>query len=178
MVIKMFYLSEVAWDLSIAAIAIGFVLINLVIGIFKYRKIKNNKTVGKHDTLVKLKLNQDIKVNDYELGVHIYADKEKNKWVLITDVPKTCDVYSFQGLEDYFLTVNGEYVIRSNVKDTIRELKTKVITNMTLDIYCKNKKYRFQLINNECRLNDNYFVKYYNKGIKFCDILDYILENN
>lgn len=178
MVIKMFYLNNLTWDLIIASIAIAFVLINLVIGTIKYRKIKNNKTVGKHDTLVKLKLNEEVKVNDYDLGIHIYADKEKNKWVLITDVPKSCDVYSFQGLEDYFLTVNGEYVIRSNMKDTISEIKTQVIHNITLDIYCKNKKYRFALLTKECRLNDSVFLKYYNKGVKFSDILDYIIENN
>lgn len=174
----MIFMSELTFDLMIAGIAVGFVLINLIIGLIRYRKIKNNKTVGKHDTLVKLKLNEEIKVNDYDLGLHIYADKEKNKWVLITDVPKSCDVYSFQGLEDYYLTVNGEYVIRSSMKDTITEIKTQLIHNITLDIYCKNKKYRFPILTKECRLNDNTFLKYYNKGIKFSDMLDYILENN
>lgn len=153
----MIFMSELTFDLMIAGIAVGFVLINLIIGLIRYRKIKNNKTVGKHDTLVKLKLNEEIKVNDYDLGLHIYADKEKNKWVLITDVPKSCDVYSFQGLEDYYLTVNGEYVIRSSMKDTITEIKTQLIHNITLDIYCKNKKYRFPILTKECRLNDNTF---------------------
>lgn len=174
----MFYINELVWELTIAGIATSFVLINLVIGLIKYKKIKNNKTVGISDTLVKLKLNQDIKVNDYEEGIHIYADKAKNKWVLITDFPKETDVYSFGGLEDYYLTINGEYVVRSSMKDTISEVKTQLISNITLDIYCKNKKYRFQFLKKECRLNDNTFTLHYSRATKLCDILDYILENN
>ena len=178
MVIKMFYVDPIAWELTIAGIAVMFVLVNFIIGFIKYKKIKNNKTVGKSDTLVKLKMNQDIKVNDYEEGLHIYADKAKNKWVLITDFPKNTDVYSFAGLEDYFLTINGEYVVKSSMKDTITEVKTQIIDNITLDIYCKNKKYRFQFLKSGCRLNDNTFVRHYSRATKICDILDYILENN
>lgn len=172
----LYEMSSVAWDLMIALICIFFVLINFIIGIFKYRKIKNNKTVGKHDSLVRLKLNEDIKVNDFDLGIHIYADREKDKWVIVIDNPKSCDIYSFQSLEDYVLTVNGEYVIRSSMKNLISEIATKKIFNITLDIFTKNKKYRFPILNKECNLNDNVFQLYYTKAIKFCDILDYILE--
>ena len=173
----MFYeISTIAWDLTVAAICISFVLINLIIGLVKYRKIKNNKTVGKHDSLVRLKLNEDIKVNDYDLGIHIYADKAKDKWVLVIDNPKNCDIYSFSSLEDYVLTVNGEYVVRSSMKNLITEIASKKINNITLDIFTKNKKYRFPILTKECNLNDNVFQLYYAKATKFCDILDYILE--
>ena len=164
------------WDLGIAAICVTFVLINFIIGYIKYKKYKNNKVVGKHDSLVKLKLNEDIKVNDFDLGIHIYADRSKDKWVIVTDNPKTCDIYSFRSLEDYVLTVNGEFVVRSSMKNIITELTDKKINNITLDIFTKNKKYRFQILNKECTLNDNVFKLYYTKGVKFCDILDYILE--
>lgn len=174
----MIYFDEIAWDLTIAGIAIAFVLINLIIGIIRYKKIKRNKTVGTHDTLVKLKLNQDIKVNNYDLGMHIYADKEKNKWVLIIDNPKSCDVYTFKALEDYVLTINGEYVVRSSMKNIITKIEDKNIFGITLDIFCiNNKKYRFQFLNKECKLNDNAFQLHYGSAIKFCDILEYILEN-
>lgn len=173
----MIYLDELVFDLIIILIAVLFVLINLIIGLIRYKKIKNNKTVGTHDTLVKLKLNQDIKVNCYDIGLHIYADKEKNKWVLIIDNPKSCDVYSFQGLEDYVLTINGEFVIRSSMKDVITELATRNINNIALDIFCKNKKYRFFLLNKECKENDNVYNKHMEEATKLCDILDYIIEN-
>ena len=173
----MIYMDEVFIDLIVLGIAIVFILINLVIGIIKYKKIKNNKTVGTHNTLVKLKLNQDIKVNCYDIGLHIYADKEKNKWVLIVDNPKTCDVFSFQGLEDYVLTVNGEYVVRSSMKNVITELTAKNVNNIALDIFCKNKKYRFFLLNKECKAYDNTFNVHMSDATKLCDILDYIMEN-
>ena len=176
MVMYMLYMDGLIWDLTIAGICIVFVGINFVIGFIKYKKIKNNKTVGKHDSLTKLKLNQDIKVNDYELGLHIYADKEKNKWVLINDNPKTCDIYSFQSLEDYVLTVNGNFVIRSSMTNLITELTDKKIFDITLDIFTKTKKYRYHILNKECTLNDNTFKLYYTKAIKFADILDYIME--
>lgn len=172
----LYEMSSEAWDLMIAGFCIAFVLINLLIGIIKYRKIKNNKTVGKHDTLVKLKLNEDVKVNDYDLGIHIYADREKDKWVIVIDNPKSCDIYSFQSLEDYVLTVNGEYVVRSSMQNIISEIGSKKINNITLDIFTKNKKYRFPILTKECNLNDNVFTLYYAKATKFCDILDYILE--
>ena len=178
MVINMLYLNEIAWDLTIAGIAIAFVLINLLIGIIKYKKIKHNKTAGTSDTLVKLKLNQDIKVNNYDLGMHIYADKEKDKWVLIIDNPKSCDIYTFNALEDYVLTVNGEYVVRSSMKNLISKIESNFINSITLDIFCiNNKKYRFQFLNKECKLNDNVFQLHYGSAVKFCDILEYILEN-
>ena len=154
-----------------------FVGINLVIGIIKYRKIKNNKTVGTHNSLKKLKLNQDIKCNDYNLGYHIYADKQKNKWVIIIDNPKQCDIFSFQALEDYVLTYNGEYVIRSSMKNLVSTFDKKKVSNITLDIFCKNKKYRFQFLNKEYNITDNLFNTYNNSANGFCDILEYILEN-
>ena len=154
-----------------------FVGINLLIGILRYRKIKNNKTVGTHSSLTKLKLNQDIKCNDYNIGLHVYADKEKNKWVLIVDNPKQCDIYSFQALEDYVLTVNGEFIPRSSMKNLISKVDSRKINNITLDVFCKNKKYRFQFLTKECNLNDNTYNTYYASADKFCDIFDYILEN-
>jgi len=172
----MIYMNQLVWDLMIAGICILFVGINLIIGIIRYRKIKNNKTVGKHDSLVKLKLNEDIKVNDYELGLHIYADKAKDKWVLINDNPKTCDIYSFRSLEDYVLTVNGNFVIRSSMKDLVTEITDKKIFDITLDIFTKSKKYRYHILNKECSLNDNTFKLYYTKAIKFADILEYIMQ--
>lgn len=177
MVIIMLYITGLEISLIVSGICVVFVLINLVIGIIRYKKIKNNKTVGTHNTLVKLKLNHDIKANCYDAGIHVYADKEKNKWVLIIDNPKSCDVYSFQSLEDYVLTVNGEYVIRSSMKDVVTTVNTKIINNLALDIFCKNKKYRFFLINKECRLNDNVYNLHLGEANKLCDIFDYILEN-
>lgn len=176
MVIKMFYLDALMWDLTIALTCIGFVGIVFIFSYIKYRKIKNNKTVGTHDTLVKLKLNQDIKVNDYDNGYHIYADKEKNKWVFIIDNPKSCDVYSFDALEDYVLTINGDTIVRSSMKKLITELTSKKINDITLDIFCINsKKYRLKFLTKECNLNDNVFQLHYTKAVKFCDMLDYIL---
>ena len=169
-------INAVAWTLGVAGICILFVLINLVIGLIKYKKIKNNKTVGKHDSLVKLKLNEDVKANDNELGFHLYADREKNKWVVVIDNPKSCDIYSFQSLEDYVLTVNGEFVVRSSMKNILSEITSRKVNNITLDIFTKNKKYRFQILNKECNLNDSIFQLYYAKAMKFCDVLDYILE--
>ncbi len=169
-------LNPLVWDLTIAGVCILFVLVNFLIGYHKYKKFKNNKTVGKHDALIQLKLNEDVKVNDYDLGLHIYADREKNKWVLITDNPKTCDIYAFTSLEDYVLTVNGQFVIRSSMKDLITEITDKKIFDITLDIFTKTKKYRFHLLNRECNLNDNTFKLYYTKAIRFSDILEYILE--
>lgn len=173
----MFYINGTELSLIISGIAIAFILVNLVIGIIRYKKIKNNKTVGTHSILVKLKLNQDIKANCYDAGLHIYADKEKNKWVLIVDNPKSCDVFTFQSLEDYALTINGEYVIRSSMKNIISELTTKRISNVALDIFCKNKKYRFFMINKECKVDDNVYNLHMNEANMLCDILDYILEN-
>ena len=172
----MVYMNPLLFDLLIAGIAVSFVGINLIIGIIRYRKIKRNKTVGKHESLTRLKLNEDIKVNDYELGLHIYADREKDKWVLINDNPKTCDIYSFQSLDDYVLTVNGNFVIRSSMKNLITEITDRKISDITLDIFTKTKKYRYHILNKECTLNDNTFKLYYTKAIKFADILDYILE--
>ena len=173
----MFYeLTALSLTLIVAGVCISFVLVNLVIGLIKYKKIKNNKTVGKHDSLVKLKLKDDIKVNDSDLGLHIYADKEKDKWVLVIDNPKSCDIYSFSSLEDYVLTVNGEFVVRSSMKNIISEITSRKINNITLDIFTKSKKYRFQILNKECNLNDNVFQLYYAKAMKFCDILEYILQ--
>lgn len=177
MVIIMFYVTGLEVSLIVSSICVAFVLINLVIGIIRYKKIKNNKTVGTHNTLIKLKLNQDVKANCYDAGLHVYADKEKNKWVFIIDNPKSCDVYSFQGLEDYVLTLNGEYVIRSSMKNLVSEVTTKNINNMALDLFCKNKKYRFFLINKDCKLNDNVYNMHLAEANKLCDIFDYILEN-
>ena len=172
----MIYFEWLHLSLIVTGIGIVFVIVNLIIGIIKYKKIKNNKTVGTHDTLVKLKLNQDIKYNCYDIGLHLYADKEKNKWVIIVDNPKSCDVYSFQSLEDYVLTVNGEYVVRSSMESVISEVSTKKINNIALDIFCKNKKYRFFLLNKECNINDNVYNKHMGEANKLCDILEYIFE--
>ncbi|MBP5446352.1 MAG: hypothetical protein J6Y28_09295 [Acholeplasmatales bacterium] len=154
-----------------------FVGINLIIGIIRYKKIKNDKTVGTHNSLKKLKLNQDIKSNDFNLGYHIYADKEKNKWVIIIDNPKECNIFSFPSLEDYVLTYNGEYVVRSSMKNVVREFNGKKVSNITLDVFCKNKKFRFQFLNKECNINDSIFNTYNNSANGFCDVLEYILEN-
>lgn len=173
----MFYeINALTWNLIVVGICVSFVLINLIIGLIRYRKIKNNKTAGKNDTFVRLKLNEDVKVNDYDLGIHFYADREKNKFVIVIDNPKSCDIYSFQSLEDYVLTVNGEYVVRSSMKNIITEIASNKITNITLDVFTKSKKYRFQILNKECKLNDNVFQLYYAKAMKFCNVLDYVLE--
>lgn len=173
----MLYINEITWDLLVALGCVLIVGVSFVIGLIKYRVVKHNKTVGLHHNLIKAKINRDICANSYDIGLHIYADKEKNKWALVKDNPKSCDIYSFDSLEDYVLTVNGEQVVRSNMKNIVVEFTLKRVDNITLDIFCKGIKYRYVFLNKECRAIDNSFIIRYKCANEFCDILEYIIGN-
>ena len=160
----------------------GFFLVFIAVvaffSIIKYKKMKRNKSVGIHSKLYKEKFDLNHKVNNYNIGYHIYIDDEKKKWAIVSDNPKYCDIYFYSSLSDYALTINGETTVRSSMKSVIGEFTDKKSHNITLDIFTKIKNYRIVFLNHEEKTKDNSFLVPLGFANEFCDLLDQIINHS
>lgn len=152
-----------------------FIGISAAISIVKYKKFKHNKTVGIHDNLYKEKFDMTHKVNNYNIGYHMYIDYEKQKWAIICDNPKSCDIFPYSSLQDYALVLDGETTVRSSMKSVITEMKAKKCSFITLDIFTDTNKYHIVFLNHQENVRDGSFQVPYQSACAFCDMLDQII---